>query len=219
MVSISIPEHRWRCAVKKIMNLFAPPPPYKILIVCMVSAITMITMPGSVSGHPGNVATDGCHYCRTNCAKWGQDHGKRHCHGGVWNPNGNQRNSDTKARAENDQDKNSSNCSHWNEDAWNDYFCKKVGGEREVRHTYHYPGGSSYITVDCETADVVIEGGRDTRSSLDSLQQAVFASTLSGKEPRIVIYNSDNTIGRYEHRIEKAAQVAGVDYSNVTCPE
>jgi hypothetical protein len=32
--------------------------------------------------HPGNTAADGCHYCRTNCAKWGEVEGERHCHGG-----------------------------------------------------------------------------------------------------------------------------------------
>lgn len=30
--------------------------------------------------HPGNVAGDGCHYCRTNCAKWDEVAGERHCH-------------------------------------------------------------------------------------------------------------------------------------------
>ena len=30
--------------------------------------------------HPGRTASDGCHYCRTNCAKWGEREGARHCH-------------------------------------------------------------------------------------------------------------------------------------------
>lgn len=30
--------------------------------------------------HPGNTASDGCHYCRTNCASWGVTSGARHCH-------------------------------------------------------------------------------------------------------------------------------------------
>ena len=30
--------------------------------------------------HPGNMDADGCHYCRTNCAKWGEVEGERHCH-------------------------------------------------------------------------------------------------------------------------------------------
>ena len=32
--------------------------------------------------HPGRTAADGCHYCRTNCAKWNVAANKRHCHGG-----------------------------------------------------------------------------------------------------------------------------------------
>ena len=31
--------------------------------------------------HPGGLAADGCHYCRTNCATWGEVEGERHCHG------------------------------------------------------------------------------------------------------------------------------------------
>ena len=31
--------------------------------------------------HPGNTAADGCHYCRTNCDRWDEEYGERHCHG------------------------------------------------------------------------------------------------------------------------------------------
>lgn len=41
-----------------------------------------ILSPNVVFAHPGNTAADGCHYCRTNCAKWGVPEGERHCHGG-----------------------------------------------------------------------------------------------------------------------------------------
>jgi len=36
----------------------------------------------SVSAHPGNTDTNGCHTCRTNCAKWGLSNGQYHCHNG-----------------------------------------------------------------------------------------------------------------------------------------
>jgi endonuclease YncB( thermonuclease family) len=36
----------------------------------------------NVEAHPGRTAADGCHYCRTNCDKWGVPWGERHCHGG-----------------------------------------------------------------------------------------------------------------------------------------
>lgn len=32
--------------------------------------------------HPGNTASDGCHYCRTNCDRWGVPWNERHCHNG-----------------------------------------------------------------------------------------------------------------------------------------
>lgn len=32
--------------------------------------------------HPGKTAADGCHYCRTNCDKYGVAWNERHCHGG-----------------------------------------------------------------------------------------------------------------------------------------
>lgn len=34
----------------------------------------------AVYAHPGRTASDGCHYCRTNCDRWGVPEGQRHCH-------------------------------------------------------------------------------------------------------------------------------------------
>ena len=101
------------------------------------------------------------------------------------------------------------------EDSYNGTFCSSMGGEREVRHDYTYPSGTSYIRVDCETADTVYEGGLDKRSSLDSVQQALFAASLTGKKPAVVIYNTDGKIGRYEHRIKVACERAGVAFYSV----
>lgn len=46
-----------------------------LLIVCLFA-------PSVSFAHPGNTASDGCHYCWTNCAYWGEVYGQRHCHGG-----------------------------------------------------------------------------------------------------------------------------------------
>lgn len=40
-----------------------------LIILCSIS-----------DAHPGRTASDGCHYCRTNCASWGVPAGQRHCH-------------------------------------------------------------------------------------------------------------------------------------------
>ena len=97
------------------------------------------------------------------------------------------------------------------EDEYNRIFCASVGGVTETRH--RYPKG--YVKVDCETSDSVYEGGLDKRSSLDSLQQAVFFSVLTGKEPVVVIYDRDGKLGKYEYRIMKACEKVGVRFLRV----
>lgn len=44
--------------------------------------LSLIFLPKNIFAHPGNTASDGCHYCRTNCDKWGVPWNERHCHGG-----------------------------------------------------------------------------------------------------------------------------------------
>lgn len=50
-----------------------------ITVLALVASLFSLT----AYAHPGRTASDGCHYCRTNCAKWGVEHGARHCHGGL----------------------------------------------------------------------------------------------------------------------------------------
>ena len=45
------------------------------------AAVFLLVFPALVIAHPGRTAADGCHYCRTNCDKWGEEWDKRHCHG------------------------------------------------------------------------------------------------------------------------------------------
>ena len=37
-------------------------------------------IPVKTIAHPGRTASDGCHYCRTNCSSWGVQWDARHCH-------------------------------------------------------------------------------------------------------------------------------------------
>jgi hypothetical protein len=54
-------------------------------LVALFSVLFSFTITG-VSAHPGNTASDGCHYCRTNCDKWSVAWNVRHCHGGYVAP-------------------------------------------------------------------------------------------------------------------------------------
>lgn len=103
------------------------------------------------------------------------------------------------------------------EDTYNNFWCAAIGGKREVRHDYTTKDNiSSYIKIDCETHDLVIEGGLDKRSSLDSIQQSVFAGVLSGKKAAIYIYDTDGKEGKYEYRIRTAAQALGIQYFSLS---
>lgn len=44
--------------------------------------ILITLIPTIVFAHPGKTDANGCHYCRTNCAKWGLYNGQYHCHNG-----------------------------------------------------------------------------------------------------------------------------------------
>ena len=137
-------------------------------------------------GHGGGTDAQGCHTQKAT--------GDYHCHSGG-------KKAGRKASS-----------SSVNETYCNEQYCDALGGQREITHTYS--GGS--IRIDCETATHVIEGGLDKRTSLDSVQQALFASSLTGKQPAVAIYNTDGRIGKYEYRIQTAARRAGIHYANPT---
>ena len=48
--------------------------------VWLFTALLVLSPVAPSWSHPGNTAADGCHYCRTNCNKWGEVEGARHCH-------------------------------------------------------------------------------------------------------------------------------------------
>ena len=95
------------------------------------------------------------------------------------------------------------------EDDYNRWFCTRVNGETATRHGYTSAGGRRYVEVDCETGTMVYEGGLDKRSSLDSVQQALFFSHVTGKRPAVVMYDTDGREGRFEYRIRVACRKAG----------
>ena len=86
---------------------------------------------------------------------------------------------------------------------------KQWGGS--LRHNGSSPKIAS-IRKDIITDEYLIEGGLDKRSSLDSIQQAVFASTLTGKKPAVAIYDTNGLWGKYEHRIYSSAKKLNIKF-------
>ena len=58
------------------------------------------------------------------------------------------------------------------------------------------------------------EGGLDKRSSLDSIQQSLFAASLTGKTPAVVIYGTDGDEGQYEYRIKITCVRIGIGFQH-----
>ena len=59
----------------------------KLLIALVLSLVfttnaLLLIDPDVVLAHPGRTASDGCHFCRTNCDSWGVAWDARHCHRG-----------------------------------------------------------------------------------------------------------------------------------------
>lgn len=47
----------------------------------LITIMIVVLSPLCVEAHPGRTDSNGCHTCRTNCAKWGLRYGQYHCHG------------------------------------------------------------------------------------------------------------------------------------------
>ena len=46
---------------------------------CVKLALLVVVLTATPAfAHPARTAADGCHYCRTNCAQWGEVAGERH---------------------------------------------------------------------------------------------------------------------------------------------
>lgn len=96
------------------------------------------------------------------------------------------------------------------------YCVLMLGGETEVPHDYKVGDDTSHIRVDCETDTEVIEVGWDRRSALDSVQQALFASALTGKSAAVMLIDTDGHIGPYETRVRVAASMSNVAFRSVS---
>jgi len=155
--------------------------------------LLIIILPFKAYSHGGGLNKEGCHNNHTT--------GIYHCH---------------KANKSKSSSLNSPNF-NFNENYFNIWLANQLGGQTEVNYNYNYNvEGSSpleaSVRIDIITDVYVIEGGLDKRSSLDSIQQAVFASTITGKKPAVAIYDTDGMWGKYEHRIWSAAKELNVKF-------
>lgn len=154
----------------------------------------LVTLSSSSWAHGGGLNSMGCHKNSKT--------GDYHCHRG--NSSSNSSGSTIKTAPR-------------NEASFNLALAALLNGQTEVTFSYDYgKSGNTPLTaslrIDIVTAKYVIEGGLDKRSSLDSIQQAVFASTLSGKEPAVAVYDTDGVWGKYEHRIWTVTNELGIKF-------
>ncbi len=164
----------------------------KIIIILIISLLLTLSKAYS---HGGGLNKQGCHNNRST--------GDYHCHRGS---------SSNKTKTS-----KSGSMSFGNEDFYNLRLANHLGGRTEVTYNYDYNINGSApliasIRIDIVTDEYVIEGGLDKRSSLDSIQQAVFASTLTGKKPAVAIYDTNGSWGKYEHRIYSSAKKLGIKF-------
>ena len=161
----------------------------------LILVILFLILSNKAYSHGGGLNKQGCHNNRST--------GDYHCH------RGSSSNKSTTSK--------SGSMSFGNEDFYNLRLANHLGGRTEVTYNYDYNINGSApriasIRIDIVTDEYVIEGGLDKRSSLDSIQQAVFASTLTGKKPAVAIYDTNGTWGKYEHRIYSSAKKLGIKF-------
>ena len=154
----------------------------------------LVTLSTSAWAHGGGLNSMGCHK--------NSNTGDYHCHRGKSSSVTSGSTGKAKLR---------------NEASFNRALAALLGGQTEVSYSYNYGQSdnaplTASVRIDIVTDEYVIEGGLDKRSSLDSLQQAVFASTLSGKEPAVAIYDTDGVWGKYEQRIWTVANELGIKF-------
>ena len=185
-----------RYLVEKVLVMVLTRIKWLLMELLGLSMLSLMAL--SIQGHPGRTNSEGCHAGKL----------PRHCHDGTRSGHPTQGNQLAPMK----ETGRSAPRTTASEDDYNRWFCTMVNGETETRHGYTSAGGRSYVEVDCETGTMVYEGGLDKRSSLDSVQQALFFSHVTGKRPAVVIYDTDGREGRFEYRIRVACRKAGVRY-------
>ena len=164
----------------------------KRIVYTILFSLIILGFNTELLAHGGRTNSQGCH----NNTKTGN----YHCHN---------------SGSSKDTSSSSSNQSMgFGENQLNKMLAASLGGKTEVSIPFKTVGSDilSEVRIDIVTDEYVIEGGLDKRSSLDSIQQSLFASSQTGKKPAVAIYDTDSTWGIYEHRIWVAAKAINVHY-------
>ena len=93
-------------------------------------------------------------------------------------------------------------------------LCGLIGGaQTEKPVSFDNQGLDRGIRIDCETPTHSIEIGLDqTASARDSIHQAVFASTQTGRRPMVIMIDRDGVEGRYEQEMRIVAEALGIEF-------
>ncbi|MEM9756182.1 MAG: hypothetical protein AAF914_09320 [Pseudomonadota bacterium] len=88
-----------------------------------------------------------------------------------------------------------------------------LGGTPEVRLPYEIDDGRHHVRADCLTDSHAIEIGLDARrSSQDSVHQAIFAASLSARDPMVILVDTNGVEEALEYQVETVARSLGVEY-------
>ena len=159
----------------------------------LTTVALILTCSSYALAHGGGLNSEGCHNNRST--------GQYHCHRGSGSGSSS----------------SGSSSSSLGESYYNSQLAAHLDGRTEVNidFTYGLQGNTprqASVRIDIVTDQFAIEGGLDKRSSLDSIQQAVFAASQLGLKPAVAIYDTDGTWGKYEHRVWTVAKELGVKY-------
>lgn len=145
----------------------------------LIMIMIVILSPLYVEAHPGRTDSNGCHTCRTNCAKWGLSYGQYHCHGKTNSSNSSSNTNKTTTTKVLDSNKNIKSISIDNTNI-------------EVKDTMEY---NTYSKVN--NIDIILES---TKSKYEISNYSNIS--IGDNNIKIIVTSEDNTSKEYNLNIK-----------------
>lgn len=145
----------------------------------LIMIMIVILSPLYVEAHPGRTDSNGCHTCRTNCAKWGLSYGQYHCHGKTNSSTSSSNTNKTTTTKVLDSDKNIKSISIDNTNI-------------EVKDTMEY---NTYSKVN--NIDIILES---TKSKYEISNYSNIS--IGDNNIKIIVTSEDNTSKEYNLNIK-----------------